>query len=135
MTASRRTLEHVGEWKIELRATSVSELLVEMALVVAEAIGPRAPSDAGSETRSWGSACHGAGRAMSRHDAKAQVTGATVLHELEAQGIVVRCPSNKGLAEEAPLAYKDMDRVAQIVEAAGLARRVSRLRPVGVIKG
>jgi tRNA-splicing ligase RtcB len=91
--------------------------------------------DAMSETRSWGSACHGAGRSMSRHAAKAQATGAALRRELEAQGIVVRCPTNAGLAEEAPFAYKDVDRVAAVVEGARLARRVARLRPLGVIKG
>jgi tRNA-splicing ligase RtcB len=91
--------------------------------------------DAQSETRSWGSACHGAGRAMSRHAAKEQVTGAALRRELEAKGIVVRCPSNAGLAEEAPFAYKDVDRVAEVVEGARLARRVARLQPLGVIKG
>lgn len=88
-----------------------------------------------SESRSFGSACHGAGRAMSRHTAKKQISGATLRHELEAQGIIVRCPANAGLAEEAPFAYKDVDRVAMVVENVGLARRVARLRPLGVIKG
>jgi tRNA-splicing ligase RtcB len=88
-----------------------------------------------SEQRSWGSACHGAGRSLSRTAAKKQVTGAALRKELEAQGIVVRCPSNAGLAEEAPFAYKDVERVAEVVEKAGLARRVARLRPFGVIKG
>jgi tRNA-splicing ligase RtcB len=91
--------------------------------------------DALSETRSWGSACHGAGRSMSRQAAKERVTGAALRRELEAQGIVVRCPTNAGLAEEAPFAYKDVDRVAEVVERAHLARRVARLRPLGVIKG
>ena len=91
--------------------------------------------DAKSEKRSWGSACHGAGRSMSRHAAKAKVAGATLRRELEAQGIVVRCPTSAGLAEEAPFAYKDVDRVAEVVERACLARRVARLRPLGVIKG
>jgi tRNA-splicing ligase RtcB len=72
---------------------------------------------------------------MSRHAAKHRVTGAALRHELEAEGIVVRCPSNAGLAEEAPFAYKDVDRVAEVVEGAQLARRVARLRPLGVIKG
>jgi tRNA-splicing ligase RtcB len=72
---------------------------------------------------------------MSRHAAKAQVAGATLRRELEAQGIVVRCPTSAGLAEEAPFAYKDVDCVAEVVERAGLARRVARLRPLGVIKG
>jgi tRNA-splicing ligase RtcB len=72
---------------------------------------------------------------MSRHAAKAQVTGGALRRELEAQGIVVRCPTSVGLAEEAPFAYKDVDRVAEVVEGAGLARRIARLRPLGVIKG
>ena len=55
--------------------------------------------------------------------------------ELQDQGIVVRCPSNKGLAEEAPFAYKDVERVVAVVERAGLARRVAQLRPLGVVKG
>ncbi|NNG14995.1 MAG: RtcB family protein [Gemmatimonadales bacterium] len=88
-----------------------------------------------SEERSFGSCCHGAGRAMSRGAAKRAVTGAQVRRELEGHGIVVRCASKSGLAEEAPLAYKDVDRVVDVVHRAGLARRVARLIPVGVIKG
>ncbi|HEY7569453.1 MAG TPA: RtcB family protein [Gemmatimonadaceae bacterium] len=88
-----------------------------------------------SEERSLGSACHGAGRALSRGAAKRQVTGASVRAELEARGIAVRSPSTKGLAEEAPIAYKDVDRVAEVVERAGLARRVARLTPIGIVKG
>jgi tRNA-splicing ligase RtcB len=88
-----------------------------------------------SDDRSWASACHGAGRSLSRAAARRRVTGSELRHALEAQGIVVRCPSNKGLAEEAPEAYKDVDAVADVVERAGLARRVARLRPIGVIKG
>lgn len=84
---------------------------------------------------SFGSACHGAGRRLSRAAAKRQVTGREVRDELESRGIAVRCPSSAGLAEEAPLAYKDVDRVAAVVESAGLARRVARLRPIGVVKG
>ncbi|MHB1223047.1 MAG: RtcB family protein [Gemmatimonadaceae bacterium] len=63
------------------------------------------------------------------------MTGGELRRALEAQGIVVRCPSAAGLAEEAPLAYKDVERVAAVVEQAGLARRVARLRPLGVVKG
>lgn len=91
--------------------------------------------DARSAALSWGSACHGAGRTLSRHAAKREVTGAALRRQLEQDGIVVRSPSDSGLAEEAPLAYKDVDRVAGVVERAGLARRVARLRPLGVIKG
>ena len=61
--------------------------------------------------------------------------GSELRKQLEAQGIVVRCPSPKGLAEEAPFAYKDVDRVVRVVERAGLARRVVRLVPIGVVKG
>jgi tRNA-splicing ligase RtcB len=84
---------------------------------------------------SFGSACHGAGRALSRHMAKRAVTGGEVREQLEARGIVVRCPSNAELAEEGPHAYKDVDRVVSVVHEAGLARKVARLRPIGVLKG
>ena len=89
----------------------------------------------GSLERSFGSACHGAGRRLSRTKARQEVAGATLRKELEARGIVVRCPSNRGLAEEAPDAYKDVGRVVDVVERAGLATRVARLRPLGVVKG
>lgn len=72
---------------------------------------------------------------MSRGAAKRAVRGGELRHELEAQGIMVRSPSNVGLAEEAPIAYKDVERVVDVVHQAGLARKVARLRPVGVIKG
>lgn len=88
-----------------------------------------------AETLSCGSACHGAGRRLGRAAAKRAITGREVRTELESRGIVVRCPSASGLAEEAPFAYKDVERVAEVVERAGLARRVARLRPIGVVKG
>ena len=81
------------------------------------------------------SACHGAGRTMSRHAAARQVRGAQLRRELESMGIAVRASSERGLAEEAPVAYKDVDEVVATCERAGLARRVARLRPVGVVKG
>ena len=90
---------------------------------------------AGSLERSFGTTCHGAGRAMSRTRARKRIGGGELRHQLEAQGIVVRCASNKGLAEEAPFAYKDVERVVRVVEHAGLARRVARLVPLGVVKG
>ncbi len=84
---------------------------------------------------SFGSTCHGAGRALSRHAAKRATSGHAVRQQLEAQGIAVACPSSGELAEEAPLAYKDVERVVDVVHRAGLARKVARLRPIGVIKG
>jgi tRNA-splicing ligase RtcB len=89
----------------------------------------------GSLERSFGTTCHGAGRAMSRTRARKAIGGAELRRQLESQGVVVRCPSNQGLAEEAPFAYKDVGRVVSIVERAGLARRVARLVPIGVVKG
>jgi tRNA-splicing ligase RtcB len=89
----------------------------------------------GSIELAFGSTCHGAGRRLSRTGARKQVQGAELRRELEANGIVVRSPSNKGLAEEAPLAYKDVEHVVDVVERAGLSRRVAQLIPIGVIKG
>ena len=89
----------------------------------------------GSLELSFGSTCHGAGRSLSRTGARKRIAGADLRRELEARGIVVRSPSNKGLAEEAPFAYKDVDRVVDIVARAGLARPVVRLTPLGVVKG
>jgi tRNA-splicing ligase RtcB len=89
----------------------------------------------GSMERSFGTTCHGAGRRMSRTGARKRVQGAELRHQLEADGITVRCPSNRGLAEEAPFAYKDVEAVVEVVERAGLAARVAQLRPIGVVKG
>jgi tRNA-splicing ligase RtcB len=89
----------------------------------------------GSMARAFGSTCHGAGRTMSRHQAKRSVHGAELRRELEAGGIHVRAGSLAGLAEEAPIAYKDVDRVVDVVHGAGIAKRVARLTPIAVIKG
>jgi tRNA-splicing ligase RtcB len=89
----------------------------------------------GSMERSFGTTCHGAGRRMSRTAVRAIVEGGALRRRLEDQGITVRALSARGLAEEAPEAYKDVERVVEIVDRAGLAARVARLRPVGVIKG
>ena len=83
----------------------------------------------------FGSSCHGAGRVMSRTRAKRQVRGSVLKEELEKQGIAVRSGSLSGLAEEAPIAYKDVEEVVNVVHNAGLAKKVARLKPVAVIKG
>ncbi len=83
----------------------------------------------------FGSTAHGAGRAMSRHAALRRTTGQRLREELEAAGIAVRPRSSRGLAEEAPFAYKDVDEVVVTCERARLGRRVARLRPIGVVKG
>lgn len=89
----------------------------------------------GAMDQSFGTTCHGAGRRMSRTAARREITGAQLRRQLEAKGIIVRCPSNRGLAEEAPFAYKDVERVVAVVEQAALAGRVAQLVPLGVVKG
>ncbi len=89
----------------------------------------------GSMERSYGSSCHGAGRVMSRKQAKREIWGEDLRQQLEAQGIRVRAGSLPGLAEEAPQAYKDVDQVIEVVSRAGIASKVARLKPVVVIKG
>ncbi len=82
------------------------------------------------------STCHGAGRRLSRHQAARTVSAKVLRDELERrQGILVRAASRRGLAEEAPSAYKDVDEVVRVAEQAGLCRRVARLVPLGVVKG
>ena len=88
-----------------------------------------------AEQKAFSSACHGAGRAMSRHAALKQWSGRKVQDELAAKGILIRSPSTRGIAEEAPGAYKDVGAVVAAAEHAGLARRVARLRPLICIKG
>ncbi len=84
---------------------------------------------------SFGSTCHGAGRVMSRHQAKRSIRGDRLRQDLEAQGIHILAGSMPGLAEEAPQAYKQVDDVVDVVAEAGIALRVARLRPVVVVKG
>jgi tRNA-splicing ligase RtcB (3'-phosphate/5'-hydroxy nucleic acid ligase) len=88
-----------------------------------------------SESVALSSACHGAGRAMSRHQATRTWSGAEVQRELAERGILVKSPSRRGIAEEAPGAYKSVARVVEVAEKAGLARRVARLKPLICIKG
>ena len=91
--------------------------------------------DPGSEDRAFSSSCHGAGRRMSRHQAARQWRGRDVSDELYARGIVIRSPSARGIAEEAPGAYKDITDVVDSAQSAGLSRKVVRLAPIVCIKG
>ena len=84
---------------------------------------------------SFGSCCHGAGRVMSRHQAIAAARGRHIDKELAERGIIAKARGRTGLAEEQPDAYKDVDAVVECVHAAGLARKVARLRPMAVVKG
>jgi len=88
-----------------------------------------------SEAQAFSSACHGAGRSMSRHQATRQWKGRALVDELASRGIIIKSPSLRGVAEEAPGAYKDVSEVVQAADKAGLAKTVARLEPLIVIKG
>jgi len=89
----------------------------------------------GAMRMSFGSTCHGAGRRMSRTQAKQSVRGKSVFEDMEKRGVLVACASKRTLAEEIPEAYKDVGAVVDVVDRAGIARKVARLRPVAVVKG
>jgi tRNA-splicing ligase RtcB len=89
----------------------------------------------GSMEKTFGTTCHGAGRAMSRTAALKEAAGRRIDKELAAKGIIARAQSRKGLAEEQPKAYKNVDDVVEVVHQAGLSKKVARMRPIGVIKG
>jgi tRNA-splicing ligase RtcB (3'-phosphate/5'-hydroxy nucleic acid ligase) len=89
----------------------------------------------GSMEKTFGSSCHGAGRVMSRTAAIQNAQGRRIDRELAEKGIIAKCRNWKGLAEEQPAAYKDVSQVVQVVHRAGLAKKVARLRPIGVVKG
>ncbi len=89
----------------------------------------------GSMEQTFGTACHGAGRLLSRKAAVRKAQGRQIHRELEHKGIIAQARSWKGLAEEQPDAYKNVDLVVDVVHKAGLAKKVARLRPIGVIKG
>ncbi|HVS14447.1 MAG TPA: RtcB family protein, partial [Thermoanaerobaculia bacterium] len=83
----------------------------------------------------FGSSCHGAGRLMSRRQAKKAARGRRLLDELAAKGVVVMAAGMGTVAEEMPEAYKDVADVVDVVAAAGISRKVAQLTPIGVIKG
>ena len=86
-------------------------------------------------TDTFGSTCHGAGRVMSRTAAVRSAKGRSIQQELLDVGVVARSRGRRGLDEEQPAAYKDVNEVCAVVDAAGISKRVCRLRPIGVIKG
>jgi tRNA-splicing ligase RtcB len=85
--------------------------------------------------QSFGSCCHGAGRALSRTQALKKAKGRAIHRELEDIGVFVQSRGKRTLKEEMPQAYKNISQVVEVVHKAGLARKVARLRPMGVIKG
>ncbi len=89
----------------------------------------------GAWRETWGSTCHGAGRRLSRAAARRSARGRRVIQELAARGIIVKAEGERTISEEIPEAYKDVAEVVEVVHGAGVARKVARLVPVGVIKG
>ncbi len=90
---------------------------------------------AGSMTQAFGSTCHGVGRVLCRAQAKREVRGENLRAELGARGIVIRVSSLPGLAEETPQTYKQVSQVVDVVQRAGIGKKVARLEPLAVIKG
>jgi tRNA-splicing ligase RtcB len=88
-----------------------------------------------SQEETFGSTLHGSGRTMSRKAAQKRIRGRELLEQMEQKGIVIRTASLSGLAEEAGFAYKDISEVVQVVDQAGLSRKVAQLIPIGNIKG
>lgn len=153
-----RHLEHPADVRLEIAAESPEALVGECSLAFYDvALGrprtgfvpPRQPvvipgsmgtasyvlaADRGA-TECFCSTCHGAGRRMSRGAALRASDPEALMRRMEDRGILVRTDNLRTLGEEAPEAYKNVDRVVDVVERAGLCRKVARLRPLGVIKG
>ncbi|MEW6777169.1 MAG: RtcB family protein [Bdellovibrionota bacterium] len=88
-----------------------------------------------SERRAFSSSCHGAGRKMSRMQAKKLWKGSALIEDLGKQGVIIKAHTHAGAAEEAPGAYKDVEEVARVAEVVGLSKRVARVRPIACVKG
>jgi tRNA-splicing ligase RtcB len=89
----------------------------------------------GAMAETWGSTCHGAGRAQSRHAAKELLKGVDIRQRLAERGIYIRADNPRLLSEEASEAYKDVADVVDVLDGAGIAKKVCRMRPIGVVKG
>lgn len=131
-------IEEYNGKKLIIHRKGATRAFPEQSVIIPGSMGTASYVLAGTEKameESFGSVCHGAGRRMSRHQALREVQGRQLKEELVAKGIAVETGSIKGLAEEAPLAYKDIDDVVNVVADAGLAKKVARLKPIAVIKG
>lgn len=131
-------MEEYGNRKVVVHRKGATRSFPDQPVLVPGSMGTSSFILLGSENslkESFGSSCHGAGRVMSRSKAKRSIKGSSLRDELEGKGISVRAGSMSGLAEEAPSAYKDVEDVVDVVHKAGLAKKVVRLKPVGVVKG
>ena len=124
--------------KILVHRKGATRSFPDMPVLIAGSMGTASYILKGTEKAmqlTFGSTCHGAGRALSRHAAIKQFRGEDIKKELESRGEVVRSASSIGLAEEAPEAYKDIEGVIDSVHRAGISLKVARMRPMGVVKG
>ncbi len=131
-------IEEYGGRKVVVHRKGATRAFPNQPVLIPGSMGTASYILMGQESslrQSFGSSCHGAGRVMSRTRAKRTVRGSDLKKELEEKGVSVAAGSMSGLAEEAPLAYKDVEEVVRVVNEVGLAKRVARMRPVGVIKG
>lgn len=128
--------ENIG--KVIVHRKGATRAFPEQPVIIPGSMGTSSYILVGTEKamkESFGSTCHGAGRRMSRHAALREVGGGQIKEELARKGIIIQTRSIKGLAEEAPLAYKNIDDVIEVVHNAGIAQKIARLRPIAVIKG
>lgn len=131
-------IEEYNGKKLIIHRKGATRAFPEQPVIIPGSMGTASYVLAGTEKameETFGSVCHGAGRRMSRHQALREVQGRQLKEELAAKGITIETGSIKGLAEEAPLAYKDIDDVVNVVADAGLAKKVAKLKPIAVIKG
>ncbi len=127
-----------GKKKIFVHRKGATRSFPDIPVLLAGSMGTASYILKGTETamkKSFGSSAHGAGRAMSRHGALRQFRGNDIQRELAAKGIVSKATSPKSLAEEAPLAYKDVENVIASVHNSGISLKVCRVEPIGVLKG
>jgi len=127
-----------GKKKLFVHRKGATRSFPDQPVLLAGSMGTASYILKGTETamqKTFGSSAHGAGRAMSRHGALRQFRGSEIQKELAKKGIVSKAPSPKSLAEEAPLAYKDVENVIASIHNSGISLKVVRMEPIGVLKG
>ncbi len=127
-----------GKRKLFVHRKGATRSFPEQPVLLAGSMGTASYILKGTETamqKTFGSSAHGAGRAMSRHGALRQFRGNDIKRQLAERGIISKAPTPKSLAEEAPLAYKDVENVVDSVHNLGISLKVIRMEPVGVLKG
>jgi tRNA-splicing ligase RtcB len=130
--------KHPGLGEVLVHRKGATRAFPRQPVLIPGSMGTASYLLAGTEKameETFGSSCHGAGRVMSRTQARNKISAAELRERLRAKGIIAEAGSSKGLVEEAPEAYKDVDAVIDVVDGAGIATKVARFTPVAVIKG